>query len=76
MQRKCPYCGGVEVRRSGSPDLDESARTLLRSRYHCRSGRGLFWVISARTYQTNGFLLGLGLLVFVIVAFLLPTGTE
>ena len=72
MQRKCPNCGSTEVRRSGDRDLGEPSRTMFRSRYHCRSCRRLFWVISARTYRVAGLLVGVGLLAFAVIAVFVP----
>jgi hypothetical protein len=71
MQRRCPSCGSLDVRRSNTHDLDESPRTLLRSRYRCRRCSELFWVVSARTYRIAGIFLGVGLLTAAVVALLI-----
>ena len=70
MQRHCPTCGSYDVRRSNARDSDDAARTLLRSRYRCRSCSDLFWVVSARAYRLASVLLALNLVVFAVVALL------
>ena len=71
MQRRCPSCGSLDVRRSNVHDAEGPARTRLQSRYRCRSCRELFWVVSARAYRFVGIYLGLTLLVFAVVALML-----
>lgn len=70
MQRRCPSCGSLDVRRSNTRDRDEDPRTLLRSRYRCRTCSELFWVVSARTYRSVGIFVGVSLLVTAVVALL------
>lgn len=71
MQRRCPSCGSLDVRRSNTRDRDEAPRTLLRSRYRCRTCSELFWVVSARTYRIVGIFLGVSLLTVVVLALLI-----
>jgi hypothetical protein len=51
MQRKCPECGSLEVRRSAVRVAEIALRHVFLSPYRCRDCRALFWVVSRRVYQ-------------------------
>jgi hypothetical protein len=70
MQRQCPKCGTLDVRRSCLGDDTGPAQTAFRSRYRCRRCSELFWVISARTYRIAGYVLGVNLVVVALMAML------
>ena len=50
MIRKCPGCGGFNVRRSSTRPSETTWRHGVFSRYRCRDCMELFWVISRKTY--------------------------
>jgi TPR repeat protein len=50
MQRKCPQCGGLNVRRSSIRAPEESAQHTFLSPYRCRDCRERFWVVSRNAY--------------------------
>jgi len=50
MQRTCPECGGLNVRRSSIHAREELAQHTLLSPYRCRDCRERFWVVSRNAY--------------------------
>jgi uncharacterized protein len=50
MLRKCPQCGGVNVRRSVIRAPEERAQHTLLSPYRCRDCHERFWVVSRNAY--------------------------
>lgn len=51
MNRTCPHCRGVNVRRSSTHVSEISWRNKVLSRYRCLSCNLQFWVISRRSYM-------------------------
>jgi hypothetical protein len=49
MNRRCPYCGSVNVRRSGRLDSEATAHPF-HSPYRCRECEQRFWVVSRKTW--------------------------
>ena len=62
MQRKCPKCAGVNVRRSSVRALEVTTRHILLSPYRCRDCRERFWVVSRHAYYLAG-IVGVALVV-------------
>ena len=54
MQRKCPVCHSLNVRRSSSRVAQTPVHHIFLSRYRCRDCRDRFWVISESTYYFVG----------------------
>ena len=50
MLRKCPSCGGTNVRRSAPPTGEVTWRNEVLSPYRCRDCTLQFWVISRKAY--------------------------
>jgi len=50
MQRKCPQCGSLHVRRSSVRASELTAQRILLSPYRCRDCRERFWVVSRNAY--------------------------
>jgi len=50
MLRKCPQCGGINVRRSVIRAPEERAQHTLLSPYRCRDCHERFWVVSRNAY--------------------------
>lgn len=50
MERKCPKCGGLNVRRSSIRAVEVTAQHIFLSPYRCRDCRERFWVVSHNAY--------------------------
>jgi len=70
MFRKCPSCGGVNVRRSSTPASEVTWRNQVLSRYRCRDCTLQFWVISRKAYIAAGSLVA-AIVVAVLAVLLL-----
>ena len=71
MQRRCPSCGSLDVRRSNTRDRRRNPRAPCCGRaIAAATAAQLFWVVSARTYRIVGIFLGVSLLVAAVVALL------
>lgn len=62
MQRKCPQCGGLNVRRSTVHAPEETAQHTFLSPYRCRDCRERFWVVSRNAYYL-AIIVGVSLIV-------------
>ena len=70
MYRKCPSCGGDNVRRSSTPASEVTWRNQVLSRYRCRDCMLQFWVISRKAYVAGASIV-VAIAVIVIAVFLL-----
>jgi len=50
MERKCPQCGSLDVRRSSVRASEMTAQHIFHSPYRCRDCRERFWVVSRNTH--------------------------
>jgi len=50
MKRKCPQCGGLNVRRSSIRAPEVTAQHTFHSPYRCRDCNERFWVVSRNAY--------------------------
>jgi hypothetical protein len=69
MQRKCPKCGSLDVRRSAVRVSNVELHHILLSPYRCRGCRALFWVVSRRVLHLAvivGVALALGAIGFAL----------
>jgi TPR repeat protein len=62
MQKKCPQCGGLNVRRSSTRSSEATAPHIFHSPYRCRECRERFWVVSRHAWYL-ATLVGVALLV-------------
>jgi len=56
MIRKCPGCGGKNVRRSSAREVEANWRHEFLSPYRCRDCTRQFWVISRKVYVGAAYL--------------------
>jgi hypothetical protein len=55
MQRKCPHCRGLNVRRSSIRAPEATAEHTFLSPYRCRDCGERFWVVSRNAYYLAAF---------------------
>src|SRR5882757_3743053 len=66
MIRRCPSCGGINVRRSTIHTSDRTPQHILRSPYRCHDCRERFWVFSRKAY----YYLGGAIAMVIVTAFI------
>ena len=69
MKRKCPHCGCLDVRKSGSLQSEAQAHRF-HSPYRCRECDARFWVVSRKAY-----LVALAGVVIVVAALVVIVGS-